>query len=72
MNTSTTCDYSAIAGAANSAATAAGYSLGNYTNKFYVMPHNSACGVKSGSHTISAIAKDASGNQSTASITVNR
>jgi len=44
MNTSTTCDYSAIASAANSAATAAGYSLGNYTNKFYVMPHNSACG----------------------------
>jgi len=43
-NTSTSCDYTAIANAANSAATAAGYSLGNYTNKFYVMPHNSACG----------------------------
>ena len=44
MNTSTSCDYSAIASAANSAATAAGYNLGNYTNKFYVMPHNSSCG----------------------------
>src|SRR5206468_723139 len=41
---STSCDYSAIASAANSAAAKAGYSLSNYTNKFYVMPHNSACG----------------------------
>jgi len=44
MNTSTNCDYSAIANAANSAATAAGYNLGSYTNKYYVMPHNSSCG----------------------------
>ena len=26
------------------AATAAGYSLGSYTNKYYVMPRNSSCG----------------------------
>ena len=44
MNTSTSCDYSAIASAANSAATKAGYNLGNYTNKYYVMPRNSSCG----------------------------
>jgi len=44
MNTSTTCDYTSIASAANSAATAAGFVLSNYKNKFYVMPHNSACG----------------------------
>jgi hypothetical protein len=44
MNTSTTCNYTSIANAANSAATAAGYNLSNYVNKFYVMPHNSACG----------------------------
>ena len=44
MNTSTSCDYTAIANAANSAATSAGYSLGNYTNKYYVMPRNAACG----------------------------
>jgi hypothetical protein len=44
MNTSTTCDYTGIANAANSAATAAGYALSNYKNKFYVMPHNSSCG----------------------------
>ena len=44
MNTSTSCDYSAIASAANTAATKAGYSLGSYTNKFYVMPRNAACG----------------------------
>jgi hypothetical protein len=44
MNTSTTCDYTSIANAANSAATAAGYNLSSYVNKFYVMPHNSACG----------------------------
>lgn len=44
MNTSTTCDYTSIANAANNAATAAGYVLSNYKNKFYVMPHNSSCG----------------------------
>jgi Big-like domain-containing protein/gametolysin peptidase M11 len=44
MVTSTTCDYTSIANAANNAATAAGYTLSNYKNKFYVMPHNSACG----------------------------
>jgi len=44
MNTSTTCDYTSIANAANSAATAAGYNLSSYVNKFYVMPRNSACG----------------------------
>ena len=44
MNTSTTCDYMAIANAANTAATAAGFNLGSYTNKFYVMPKNSSCG----------------------------
>ena len=44
MNTSTSCDYTSIANAANSAATAAGYTLSNYKNKFYVMPHNSSCG----------------------------
>jgi hypothetical protein len=44
MSTSTTCDYTSIANAANNAATAAGYNLANYTNKFYVMPHNNACG----------------------------
>ena len=44
MSTSTTCNYTSIASAANNAATAAGYNLANYTNKFYVMPYNSACG----------------------------
>jgi hypothetical protein len=44
MNTSTNCDYNSIANAANSAATAAGYNLSNYVNKFYVMPHNTSCG----------------------------
>jgi Bacterial Ig-like domain (group 3) len=44
MNTSTSCDYTSIANAANAAATKAGYNLGSYTNKYYVMPHNSACG----------------------------
>ena len=44
MNTSTTCDYTSIASAANAAATAAGYNLSSYVNKFYVMPHNSSCG----------------------------
>ncbi len=44
MNTSTSCDYTSIANAANAAATASGYNLGSYTNKFYVMPKNSACG----------------------------
>ncbi|MEP6610055.1 MAG: Ig-like domain repeat protein [Burkholderiaceae bacterium] len=44
MNTSATCDYTSVASAANSAATAAGYNLSNYTNKFYVMPFNSSCG----------------------------
>src|SRR5262249_19048219 len=43
-NTSTNCDYNNIASAANSAATAAGYNLSNYVNKFYVMPHNTSCG----------------------------
>jgi hypothetical protein len=44
MSTSTTCNYTSIASAANNAATAAGYNLANYTYKFYVMPYNSACG----------------------------
>ena len=44
MNTSTNCDYSAIASAANAAATKAGYNVSNYTNKYYVMPRNSSCG----------------------------
>ena len=44
MNTSTSCDYTSIANAANNAATAAGYALSNYKNKFYVMPHNTSCG----------------------------
>jgi len=43
MSTSTSCDYTSIANAANSVATAAGYSLSNYKNKFYVMPHNTSC-----------------------------
>jgi hypothetical protein len=44
MNTSATCDYTSIANAANSAASAAGYNLSSYVNKFYVTPYNSACG----------------------------
>ena len=44
MNTSTTCNYTSIASAANSAATAAGYNLSNYVNKYYVMPYNTSCG----------------------------
>jgi hypothetical protein len=44
MNTSTNCDYTSIGNAANSAATAAGYNLSNYVNKYYVMPHNASCG----------------------------
>ena len=44
MSTSTTCNYTSIASAANNAATAAGYNLANYTYKFYVMPPNGSCG----------------------------
>lgn len=42
--TPATCDYTSIANAANSAASAAGYNLSSYVNKFYVMPRVSACG----------------------------
>src|ERR1700687_3512465 len=42
--TPASCDYSAVRNFANTAATAAGYNLGNYTNKFYVMPYNASCG----------------------------
>jgi hypothetical protein len=44
INTPKTCDYTGIANAANSAASAAGYNVNGYTNKFYVMPHVAACG----------------------------
>src|SRR5262249_52796460 len=43
MNTSTSCDYTTIGNYANSAATAAGYNVNNYTYKFYVMPGNNSC-----------------------------
>ena len=39
-----TCDYSAIGNAGNVAATAAGYNLANYQQKFYVFPQRGDCG----------------------------
>lgn len=39
----TNCDYTAIANAANTAATTAGYNLANYKFKMYVFPVNSSC-----------------------------
>ena len=38
------CNYTSVASLADSTATAAGYTLSNYKNRFYVMPYNSACG----------------------------
>jgi hypothetical protein len=40
----TGCSYTSVGSLANTAATAAGYNLANYNNKFYVMPYDSACG----------------------------
>jgi hypothetical protein len=42
--TNTSCDFSVIGNLANTAATAAGFNLASYVNKFYVMPYNPACG----------------------------
>ncbi|HVR94710.1 MAG TPA: hypothetical protein VHI75_12805, partial [Casimicrobiaceae bacterium] len=42
--TPASCGWSTAGNLANTAATAAGYNLANYTNTFYVMPHNAACG----------------------------
>ena len=39
-----TCDYAAIANAGDAAATAAGYTPGNYQNRFYVFPYRGDCG----------------------------
>ena len=38
------CDYTAIGNAGDAAATAAGYSLASYQNRFYVFPNRSDCG----------------------------
>lgn len=46
INKPTTCEYWNVGGAANIAATAAGYDLSKYVNKFYVMPYMSSCGWK--------------------------
>ena len=39
-----TCDFTAIGNAANAAASAAGYSLASYQNRFYVFPFRGDCG----------------------------
>jgi hypothetical protein len=44
ISTPTTCNYSAISTAANTAATAAGYNPNNYEFKVYIMPRLTACG----------------------------
>ena len=38
------CDYTAIGNAGDAAATAAGYNLASYQNRFYVFPNRSDCG----------------------------
>ena len=38
------CDYTIMASLADAAATAAGYNVGNYNNRFYVLPSGSGCG----------------------------
>ncbi|MEP6609799.1 MAG: Ig-like domain repeat protein, partial [Burkholderiaceae bacterium] len=42
--TPASCDFTAVGNLADSAASAAGYVLGNYKNRFYVMPYNPTCG----------------------------
>ena len=42
--TPASCDFTAVGDAADAAATAAGYVLGNYKNRYYVMPYNGVCG----------------------------
>src|SRR5215831_297648 len=44
MPTPTSCNFSAMAVAADAAATAAGYVLANYQNRYYVLPSIGACG----------------------------
>ena len=38
------CDYTTMASLADAAATAAGYTIANYNNRFYVLPSGSGCG----------------------------
>jgi hypothetical protein len=38
------CDYTTMASLADAAATAAGYNVGSYNNRFYVLPGGSGCG----------------------------
>ncbi len=38
------CDYTTMASLADAAATAAGYTISNYNNRFYVLPGASGCG----------------------------
>jgi hypothetical protein len=42
--TPASCNWSSVGTLADAAATAAGYNLANYKNRFYIMPSNSACG----------------------------
>lgn len=42
--TPASCDFTSIGSLADAAATAAGYNLANYNNRFYVMPSDAACG----------------------------
>src|SRR5271170_2383605 len=42
--TPASCDYTTMASLGDAAATAAGYTIANYVNRFYVLPSISACG----------------------------
>src|SRR5208282_4644373 len=42
--TPASCDFTTMASLGDAAATAAGYTIGNYNNRFYVLPSISACG----------------------------
>ena len=42
--TPASCDYTTMASLADAAATAAGYTIANYTNRFYVLPSATGCG----------------------------
>jgi len=42
--TPSSCDFTTVGQLADQAATAAGYNLANYKNRFYITPYNSACG----------------------------
>ncbi|HXX86593.1 MAG TPA: Ig-like domain repeat protein, partial [Casimicrobiaceae bacterium] len=43
-STPASCDFTTMGNLADQAATAAGYNIANYNNRFYVIPYNGACG----------------------------